>query len=73
MFLTHIFFVNRAGANPWRVIDQIRQKLRMPAAAVQVPIGVESDFKGVVDLIRWKAIYNEGVKGWVPDPLEFIT
>ncbi|KDQ17401.1 hypothetical protein BOTBODRAFT_105891 [Botryobasidium botryosum FD-172 SS1] len=61
-----ISFVNkmdRAGANPWRVIDQIRHKLRMPAAAVQVPIGVESDLKGVVDLIRWKAIYNEGVKG----------
>ncbi|KAF9510879.1 hypothetical protein BS47DRAFT_1406237 [Hydnum rufescens UP504] len=61
-----ISFINkmdRAGANPTRVINQIRQKLKMPAAAVQVPIGIESDFKGVVDLVRWKALYNEGVKG----------
>ena len=61
-----ISFINkmdRAGANPWRVIQQIRQKLRMSAAAVQVPIGSEADFSGVVDLVRWKAIYNAGVKG----------
>lgn len=55
--------INRPGANPERVIQQIRQKLRIAAAAVQVPIGVEDDFRGVVDLVRWKAIYNSGVKG----------
>ncbi|KAF8995537.1 elongation factor G, mitochondrial [Cyathus striatus] len=61
-----ISFVNkmdRPGANPWRIVNQIRTKLRMPAAAVQVPIGVEEDFKGVVDLVWWRAIYNEGHKG----------
>lgn len=61
-----ISFINkmdRPGANPWRVIEQIRTKLRIPAAAVQVPIGVEDDLRGVVDLVRWKAIYNEGEKG----------
>ncbi|KAF8180820.1 P-loop containing nucleoside triphosphate hydrolase protein [Pholiota molesta] len=61
-----ISFVNkmdRPGANPWRIVQQIRTKLRIPAAAVQVPIGVEDEFKGVVDLVHWKAIYNEGVKG----------
>ncbi|KAF8915439.1 elongation factor G, mitochondrial [Mucidula mucida] len=61
-----ISFVNkmdRPGANPWRIVDQIRTKLRMPAAAVQVPIGAEADFCGVVDLVHWRAIYNEGVKG----------
>ncbi|KAI0919928.1 Elongation factor G, mitochondrial [Taiwanofungus camphoratus] len=61
-----ISFINkmdRPGANPWRVIEQIRTKLRIPAAAVQVPIGVEDELKGVVDLVRWKAIYNEGEKG----------
>ncbi|GLB42859.1 putative mitochondrial GTPase that catalyzes the GTP-dependent ribosomal translocation step during translation elongation [Lyophyllum shimeji] len=61
-----ISFVNkmdRPGANPWRIVNQIRTKLRMPAAAVQVPIGVEDEFKGVVDLVHWRAIYNEGVKG----------
>jgi elongation factor G len=45
------------------VVQQIRNKLRIPAAMVQVPIGAESDFNGVVDLVRWKAIYNKGVKG----------
>lgn len=61
-----ISFINkmdRPGANPWRVIEQIRTKLHIPAAAVQVPIGVEDELKGVVDLVRWKAVYNEGEKG----------
>ena len=40
----------------------------MTAAAVQVPIGVEDELRGVVDLVRWKAIYNEGVKGYVDPP-----
>ena len=53
----------RAGSNPFRVINQLRTKLRMNAAAVQVPIGAEDNLRGVVDLVRMKAIYNEGVKG----------
>lgn len=62
-----ISFVNkmdRIGANPWKAIDGINKKLRMAAAAIQVPIGEESDFKGVVDLIRMKALYNEGPRGY---------
>ncbi|KAL9708766.1 Elongation factor G, mitochondrial [Leucoagaricus gongylophorus] len=61
-----ISFVNkmdRPGANPWRIVNQIRTKLRMPAAAVQVPIGTEDEFKGVVDLVHWRSIYNQGYKG----------
>lgn len=61
-----VSFINkmdRPGANPWRVIQQIRSKLRISAAAVQVPIGTEDQLRGVVDLVRWKAVYNEGVKG----------
>lgn len=61
-----ISFINkmdRAGANPWRVVDQIRSKLKMNAAAVQIPIGAEEDFKGIVDLVRWKTVWNEGEKG----------
>ncbi|KAK7441749.1 Elongation factor G, mitochondrial [Stygiomarasmius scandens] len=61
-----ISFVNkmdRPGANPWRIVNQIRTKLRIPAAAVHVPIGVEDQFRGVVDLVHWRAIYNQGNKG----------
>lgn len=61
--LAFINKMDRAGANPFRVIGQLRTKLRMNAAAVQVPIGSESDLDGVVDLVRMKAIYNRGVKG----------
>ncbi|KAI4250091.1 MAG: hypothetical protein L6R40_000263 [Gallowayella cf. fulva] len=61
-----VSFVNkmdRMGANPFKAIDQINHKLKIHAAAMQVPIGMEDEFKGVVDLIRMKAIYNEGLKG----------
>ncbi|KAI4097615.1 MAG: hypothetical protein Q9206_006379 [Seirophora lacunosa] len=64
--IPRISFVNkmdRMGANPFKAVDQINHKLRIHAAAVQVPIGMEDEFKGVVDLIRMKAIYNEGLKG----------
>ncbi|MCJ1306472.1 Elongation factor G, mitochondrial [Agyrium rufum] len=64
--IPRISFVNkmdRMGANPFKAIDQINHKLRIPAAAVQVPIGAEDNFEGVVDLIRMKAIYNTGTKG----------
>lgn len=61
-----VSFINkmdRIGANPWKVVDQINQKLHIPAAALQIPIGVEDEFKGVVDLLRMKAVYNEGPRG----------
>ncbi|ORY02790.1 translation elongation factor G [Basidiobolus meristosporus CBS 931.73] len=61
-----ISFVNkmdRPGANPFRIIDQIRTKLKLHSAALQIPIGSEDSFSGVVDLIRMKAIYNEGERG----------
>lgn len=61
-----VSFVNkmdRAGANPWKAVEGINQKLKIPAAAVQIPIGTENEFKGVVDIIRMKAIYSEGAKG----------
>jgi elongation factor G len=55
-----IAFVNkmdRAGANFFRCIDQIRTRLRGNPVPIQVPIGAEDGFEGVVDLIRMKAIY----------------
>jgi len=61
--ITFINKMDRMGANPFKAIDMINHKLRLPAAAVQIPIGSEDEFKGVVDLIRMKAIYNEGARG----------
>lgn len=64
--IPRLSFVNkmdRMGANPWKAVEQINQKLRIPAAAIQVPIGREDHFQGVIDLVQMKAIYNEGPKG----------
>ncbi len=61
-----IAFVNkcdRTGANPFRVIDQLREKLGHQAVAMQLPIGLESDFNGVVDLLSMKAMYFDGDRG----------
>ncbi len=55
-----IAFVNkmdRAGANFLRVVDMIRARLRANPVPIQLPIGAEDKFEGVVDLIRMKAIY----------------
>jgi elongation factor G len=55
-----IAFVNkmdRAGANFFRCLDQIKTRLRGNPVPIQIPIGAEDDFEGVVDLVRMKAIY----------------
>jgi elongation factor G len=55
-----IAFVNkmdRAGANFLRCIDQIRTRLRGNPVPIQLPIGAEDNFEGVIDLIKMKAIY----------------
>ena len=62
-----IVFVNkmdRAGADFERVVDQVRERLGSTVVPIQLNIGAEDDFKGVVDLIRMKAIYwNEDDQG----------
>ncbi len=61
-----IAFVNkcdRSGANPFRITDQIKEKLGHHAVAMQMPIGLEADFKGVVDLVTMKAIYFDDYNG----------
>ena len=57
------YLYSRPGANPTRIIQQIRNKLRLSAAAVQIQIGVEDEFRGVVDLVQWKAIIFSGDNG----------
>jgi elongation factor G len=58
-----IIFVNkmdRTGANFYKVYDQVRDRLRANAVAIQLPIGSEAEFRGVVDLVAMKArIYND--------------
>jgi elongation factor G len=57
-----IVFVNkmdRTGASFYKVYDQVRDRLRTNAIPIQLPIGSESDFKGIVDLVKMSAyIYN---------------
>ncbi len=55
-----IAFVNkmdRAGANYFRCIEQIKTRLRGNPVPIQIPIGAEDGFEGVIDLVRMKAIY----------------
>lgn len=61
--ITFINKLDRMGADPFRAIQQINQKLKTPAAAIQVPIGTESDLQGVVNIIDRVALYNEGEQG----------
>ncbi|KAK5952755.1 Elongation factor G, mitochondrial [Knufia fluminis] len=61
--ITFINKMDRMGANPFKAIDQINAKLKLPAAAVQVPIGAEDNFHGVVDLITMETVYAEGSRG----------
>ena len=59
-------FVNkcdRAGANPWKVLAQVRDKLKLNAAAVQIPIGLEDEHEGVVDLVRMQSVVFSGENG----------
>jgi elongation factor G len=61
-----IAFINkcdRLGANPLRVIDQMRERLNHNAVLVQLPWGLENDFKGVIDLVKMKAYSFEGPLG----------
>ncbi|CAA3012791.1 elongation factor G-2, mitochondrial [Olea europaea subsp. europaea] len=61
--LAFINKLDRMGADPWKVLNQARSKLRHHSAAVQVPIGLEDDFKGLIDLVNMKAHYFHGSNG----------
>ncbi|HIN79731.1 MAG TPA: elongation factor G [Planctomycetes bacterium] len=59
-------FINkcdRVGANPARVCEQLREKLRLNAVLFQIPIGLEHKHEGVVDLVTMKALYFDGESG----------
>jgi elongation factor G len=61
-----VAFINkldRSGANPQRVVEGLRDKLRHNAILMQLPIGLEAEFAGVIDLVTMKALRYEGDNG----------
>ena len=65
-YVPRIAFVNkcdRTGANPLRVRDQLREKLGHNPVLLQLPIGLENDHRGIVDLVTMKAYTFEGDNG----------
>jgi elongation factor G len=66
-------FVNkmdRTGANFDRVVDQIKTRLGAPAVPIQLPIGAESDLKGIIDLLEQKAFLYKNDDGAVFEEAE---
>ncbi|MCP3917284.1 MAG: GTP-binding protein, partial [bacterium] len=77
-----IAFVNkcdRTGASPDRVVQSLRDKLGHEAVLLQLPIGLEADFEGVVDLVEMRALYFRGdngekvEEGPIPDQLQELA
>uniref|UniRef100_A0A8D0B2V2 Elongation factor G, mitochondrial n=1 Tax=Salvator merianae TaxID=96440 RepID=A0A8D0B2V2_SALMN len=62
-FLTFINKLDRMGASPDRAIQQFRSKLNQNAAFIQIPMGLEGNLRGIIDLIEEKAMYFEGEFG----------
>jgi elongation factor G len=61
--LAFINKLDRQGANPYRVTEMLREKLGHNAVMMQIPMGLENDLKGLIDLIGMKAYYFDGEKG----------
>ena len=61
--LAFINKMDRAGANAFRVTQQLREKLNHNAVLMELPIGAEDKFQGVVDLVTMKAHYYDGENG----------
>jgi len=61
--LAFINKLDRSGANPQRVTTQLCEKLKHNAVLMQLPIGLEADHRGVVDLVTMKALYFDGPNG----------
>ncbi|MDC0278798.1 elongation factor G [bacterium] len=77
--IPRIAFINkmdRTGANPYRVVEQLREKLGAEAFMMQIPIGAEDNFQGVVDLIEMVSFTHAGeegeevVEGAIPEDLQ---
>uniref|UniRef100_A0A672FSF9 Elongation factor G, mitochondrial n=1 Tax=Salarias fasciatus TaxID=181472 RepID=A0A672FSF9_SALFA len=62
-FLTFINKLDRMGANPSRALQQMRSKLNHNAAFVNIPIGLEGNMRGIIDLVEERSIYFDGPFG----------
>ncbi|MFW5683683.1 MAG: elongation factor G [Spirochaetota bacterium] len=62
-FLAFVNKADRTGANPLKVRQQLREKLGHNAVMMQLPIGLEDKFEGIVDLVTMKAVYFDGAGG----------
>jgi len=61
-----IAFINkcdRSGADPSRVASQLQEKLGHNSVMMQLPIGLENNFEGIIDLVKMKAFYFDGDNG----------
>ena len=63
--LAFINKMDRTGSDPRRVVAQVREKLDCDAVLMQLPIGKEDKFEGVIDLVSRKAMYFDGDNGEV--------
>ncbi|XP_054650087.1 elongation factor G, mitochondrial [Dunckerocampus dactyliophorus] len=64
-FLTFINKLDRMGANPGRSLQQLRTKLNHNAAFVNIPMGLEGNMRGIIDLVEERSMYFEGPFGQV--------
>ena len=55
--LAYVNKMDIVGANFFNVVDMIRERLKANPVPIQIPIGSENDFRGIIDLVRGKAIY----------------
>jgi elongation factor G len=65
-----ICFVNkmdRTGADFWRTVDMISERLDARPVPIQIPWGVEADFHGIIDLVEQKAVYFTGERDESPE------
>ncbi|KAJ7324857.1 hypothetical protein JRQ81_017877 [Phrynocephalus forsythii] len=59
-FLTFVNKLDRMGSSPDKAVQQLRSKLNQNAAFLQIPMGLEGNFRGIIDLIEEKAVYFDG-------------
>jgi elongation factor G len=76
-FIAFVNKLDRTGANPFRVLEQLRDKLGHNAVLMQVPLGLEDGFSGLIDLVSMRAVHFDGNEGEVvrrePVPAETLA